>query len=525
MARVWLAYDTRLDVHRAIKVLEPALMGSRSVRRRFEDEARTMARLQHPHIVTVHDVGAEDERLFIVMELVDGGSLMDRVRRVGALPPRLACELLADVLAALAFAHQHGVVHRDVKPHNVLLSRDGAVKVGDFGIAHLPDRDVTRTGAVLGTLPYMAPEQRRGEPTGPWVDVYAAGATLYALATGRDPFDLHVREYHAEAFAGLPAPVAELIERATRLRPDDRFKSAAEMRGAVLAAAAGLPVVPDDALPRGPARLATHPALQGVSHTMTPTSFSGGPRRLRTGPTLAERDLPEVEAPAAPPSPAEPTMAIDADEVEATPPAAPRRREPTLIVAAVVGLAAVSGLLYAGSRLIDGPVAAEPAVAPMETVVPPADEAPATAPVAPTEPATDAATDAAPAKATDAAPAKASDTPAPEARPRREGVTRQPATPPPATPEPTPPEAAATATAAATETPRVRLFVNARPAGTVVVDGAEPRRTPYEVYLPPGPHTVRLVPGDGGEGYQRTFTLVEGQPIGFCWDFQAKAPC
>src|SRR5688500_9423447 len=147
MGTVWLAEDDRLGVRRAIKILDPTMRRSPTIRRRFDAEARAMARLQHPNIVTVHDVGDDGDRSWIVMELVHGGSLVERVQTTGALHPRTACEVLGPVLDALATAHAAGIVHRDVKPHNILLTADGVPKITDFGIAQMSTgAHLTRTG-------------------------------------------------------------------------------------------------------------------------------------------------------------------------------------------------------------------------------------------------------------------------------------------------------------------------------------------------------------------------------------------
>lgn len=252
MATVYRAYDALLDVFRAVKVLDAELTQRRKTRERFLMEARTMAKLRHENVVAVYDMGVDGDRVYMLMELVDGGSLMERIDSHGPLPPRMACEVMARVLDALDASHQIGVIHRDVKPHNVLLTIDGLPKVTDFGIAsvHDADHDLTRTGAVMGTWAYMAPEQRKNaKQVDSRADVYAAGATLFALVTGVEPLDLYVPDSHDEALGGLLPPLVELIRTATRYKPEERYASASAFREALEAQLSALPADPDDASP------------------------------------------------------------------------------------------------------------------------------------------------------------------------------------------------------------------------------------------------------------------------------------
>ena len=234
MATVYRAFDTVLGLERAIKVLRPEVSVDAEARVRFTTEARTMARLQHPHIVTVYDVVEDGDRVFIVMELL-GETLMTRITRRGPLAPGDAARLMADVLDVLQLAHDHGVVHRDVKPHNILLDATGSAKLGDFGIARVSDRSrvFTRPGALLGTLAYMAPEQ--GGDVDGRADVYAAGATLYVLLTGRQPPVGNGLDVWTEATAGLPPAFAAVIQRATRDDRAQRWATPREMATALRA--------------------------------------------------------------------------------------------------------------------------------------------------------------------------------------------------------------------------------------------------------------------------------------------------
>ncbi len=299
MASVHRAYDSRLDVERAIKVLAPRLAGNPAQRERFVNEARTMAKLHHPNVVTVHDVDVDDGRAYLVMEILPGGSLVDRVTAGGPLAPRLAVDVVAGLLEGLEVAHDAGVVHRDIKPHNVLLDAKGVPKLTDFGIARVTtaDRSMTRTGAVMGTLAYMAPEQRlSSKDVDARADIYAVGCTLYALISGREPFDLHATELHDQTFAGIEPLLADVIKRATRARPDDRFGTAAQMREALVGLRPRLPEAPP-----GADRLVTSLGASSsgevvrAAHGLAPTpaseigtgSGSTGPGAATAGATFA----------------------------------------------------------------------------------------------------------------------------------------------------------------------------------------------------------------------------------------------
>src|SRR5918999_4919235 len=189
MADVFLAQDTGLDRPVAIKVLAQRLLGDEALRTRFVREARMAAGLQHPNIVTVFDTGEHDGRPFIVMELVEGMTLADRLRSQGKLSPDEVIFIGVQACAGLARAHAAGLVHRDVKPGNLLLRKDGVVKVADFGIASAAElTSVTEAGTILGTAAYLAPEQAEGRTATPQSDLYGLGAVLYEALTGRQPF-------------------------------------------------------------------------------------------------------------------------------------------------------------------------------------------------------------------------------------------------------------------------------------------------------------------------------------------------
>jgi serine/threonine protein kinase len=188
MGNVFLAQDTILERQVALKLLAPSLVADTSFVERFRQEARALARLDHPSIVRVHDADWLDNQLYLVIEYVEGGSLADIIEEDGALPPDLVLRLLNQVATGLDYAHSLGMIHRDIKPHNILLQPDGRAQITDFGLVKDADTSLTADGQRLGTPSYMAPEQIQGQEMGPAVDIYALGVVAYELLTGRPPF-------------------------------------------------------------------------------------------------------------------------------------------------------------------------------------------------------------------------------------------------------------------------------------------------------------------------------------------------
>ncbi|MDX2705510.1 serine/threonine-protein kinase [Streptomyces sp. PA03-6a] len=237
MGRVWEAQDVVLRRTVAVKELTLGAHLAEDDRavlqERMKQEARAAARINHPNVVTVHDVVEQDGRPWIVMELVDGRSLDEVVRRDGPLPPRRAAAVAAAVLEALRAAHAAGVLHRDVKPANVLLARDGRVLLTDFGIAVVEgDSAITRTGELVGSVDYLAPERARGGRPGPESDLWSLGATLYAaVVEGRSPFrrTSPIGTLQAVVYEDLPEPraagplrpvIAALLAKEPAARPE-----------------------------------------------------------------------------------------------------------------------------------------------------------------------------------------------------------------------------------------------------------------------------------------------------------------
>ena len=221
----------------AIKVLHPALAWNEKAVQRFLLEAQTAARLRHPNIVTIYEVGEQGGVYFIVMELLDGEPLSVILSR-GRLSPERALRILRQVAAALDYAHQRGVVHRDVKPANVFVMSGDHVKLLDFGIAKVAEvSGLTASGGIVGSPAYMASEQARGEPVGPAADIYALGVLAYEMLTGRPPFTgATVHVLHAHAYATppparrwnpqLPAAVERALARVLAKHPQQRYPSA-----------------------------------------------------------------------------------------------------------------------------------------------------------------------------------------------------------------------------------------------------------------------------------------------------------
>ncbi|WP_342028170.1 protein kinase domain-containing protein [Arthrobacter alpinus] len=187
MSTVYLAKDLRLGRNIALKILHPHLATDTAFIARLRREAQSAASLSHPHVVQIHDHGVGPQHAYLVFEFIDGYTLRDIIHENGALSPRQALELLDPVVEGLAAAHNAGLVHRDVKPENVLISRTGWVKIGDFGLSRAVTTS-TNTGTLLGTVGYIAPELARGQGGDARSDIYSAGIMLYELLTGMQPF-------------------------------------------------------------------------------------------------------------------------------------------------------------------------------------------------------------------------------------------------------------------------------------------------------------------------------------------------
>jgi eukaryotic-like serine/threonine-protein kinase len=245
MGTVYRARDPLLDRHVALKTIAPGLLSSQESLERFQREARAAARLQHPNIVTIYELGEADGRHYIAMELLEGMDLAQAMTPGDRLPLSEKLRIVVDVCQGLDFAHKRGVFHRDVKPANVRVLPDLSVKLVDFGIARLEDSTMTQTGLVLGTPSYIAPEVLTGSRVDHRADLWAVGVLLYELLSGERPFEaptiagLVYRIVHqpprpiAAAALGLPPAIPALIERALAKDPAGRFRDLAEMAGAL----------------------------------------------------------------------------------------------------------------------------------------------------------------------------------------------------------------------------------------------------------------------------------------------------
>ncbi|VXB14897.1 Stk1 family PASTA domain-containing Ser/Thr kinase [Nocardioides sp. AX2bis] len=373
MATVYEAVDLRLDRTVAVKVMHPHLVGHahggagpddpHDVAMRFVREARAAARLSHPHVVAVYDQGDDDGVVFLALEMVRGGTLRDVLAAEAPMPPGRALALLEPVLSALAAAHRAGLVHRDVKPENVLIAEDGTVKVADFGLARAVGADTRHTatqGVLIGTVSYLAPElvvEGRGDAR---ADVYAAGVVLYEMLTGAKPHEgespIHVAYQHVHAdvpapsarVPGLPAYVDALVARATARdraqRPADADVLLRQVRRVAQAVADGVPEDPELVLDLRPSPLPVAAPEDPEDTPAAEDSAGTGPGPVAPRAAVVEHTTAyDARAAGAPPAP--PARAA----ARATPAAPARRRRGLLLVLGLVlALVVVGGGYWAG---------------------------------------------------------------------------------------------------------------------------------------------------------------------------------
>jgi serine/threonine protein kinase len=357
MATVLLAEDERLGRQVAIKRLHAE--SPEDTARRFRREARLGASLNHPNLVSVYDIVSDDEGVLIVMEYVDGETLRDAVGR-GPLPPERAIEVLRGLAAGLDYAHAEGIVHRDVKPANVLVANAAPLHafLTDFGLTKRASSQsgLTRTGLFVGTIDYAAPEQIKGWPVDARADVYSLGCLLFEMLTGRPPFRreneyatmyAHMTEappLATSAAPDLPAALDAVIERALAKEPDGRFPSAGDLGRAALAAVAGhAPAMPETSVATGRAAPAGEPrdGAPGPSLPAAPPPEPSHP----TAP-LPEPSMAPVPAPL--PGPSDQTAPLPGPSVAlppAPPPPAPKRPSPWPVVILAVAAIAIGAAI------------------------------------------------------------------------------------------------------------------------------------------------------------------------------------
>jgi len=309
MATVYVALDQRLDRQVALKVMRPDLARDQTFVSRFHREARSAAKLSHPHVVAVYDQGEDDGHMFLAMELVNGLTLRQVMQAEGPLTPRAALDILDPVLQALGAAHSAGLIHRDVKPENVILREDGTVKVADFGLARAIDTvtSTAHTGVLLGTVAYLSPEQVERGIADARSDVYAAGLLLFEMLTGTKAFigdsPIHVAYQHVHSSVPLPSTRVDtvpveldlLVARASARDPDNRPVDANEMLAELRQARRGLTTAELDLRPPGVAgpvpasSTIALPRTEAVPAVVAAGGTEAGPQGLGAGRLLPLR--------------------------------------------------------------------------------------------------------------------------------------------------------------------------------------------------------------------------------------------
>src|SRR5687767_4808349 len=252
MANVYLATDQELGRRVAIKILNERHANDEQFVERFRREAKNAAGLSHPNVVSVYDRGEAEGTYYIAMEYVEGRTLKDLILSRGPSPIPIAIDYTRQVLSALRFAHRAGIVHRDIKPHNVIVDREGRVKVADFGIARAGTSQMTEAGSIIGTAQYLSPEQARGAPVDQTSDLYSVGIVLYELLTGSVPFNgdtpVEIAMKHLSQTpqppsalrADVPEDLDYVVLRALAKDPSERYGSAEEMEAEVARVEKGL---------------------------------------------------------------------------------------------------------------------------------------------------------------------------------------------------------------------------------------------------------------------------------------------
>jgi len=329
MADVFLAEDQELGRRVALKLLDDRHASDEQFVERFRREAQSAAGLNHPSIVSIFDRGYAEGTYYIAMEYLDGRTLKELLVRNGPTPIPIAIDYARQILGALAFAHRHGIVHRDIKPHNIVVGGDGRLKVTDFGIARSGASQMTEAGSIVGTAQYLSPEQARGAPVDPRSDLYSLGIVLYEMLTGKVPFTGETPvEIAMKHLSQVPDPPSELrpevphdldaiVMRALAKDPDQRYGSAEEMDADLARVARGVAVAPE------------------TEDAMTQVLSGAG---LATASTMVQRPRTSIVAPPAPPAYRAPTPYYDYEE-----PARSRAIWPWLLALGLIVAGAAGG--------------------------------------------------------------------------------------------------------------------------------------------------------------------------------------
>jgi eukaryotic-like serine/threonine-protein kinase len=297
MANVYLAEDQELGRRVAIKILDDRHAADDSFIERFRREAKNAAGLSHPNIVSIYDRGEAEGTYYIAMEYLSGRSLKELILSRGPTPIRIAIDYTRQILAAIGYAHRHGIVHRDIKPHNVVVDADGRLKVTDFGIARSGASQMTEVGSIIGTAQYLSPEQARGSPVDQRSDVYSVGIVLYEMLTEKVPFTgdtpLEIAMKH---LSEVPVPPSEIRDdvpddldlialRALAKDPEDRYQTAEEMEADLARVARGLSVAPETAT--------------AATAVLAGSGISGAPTIIAPRPTSVAPPQPPARTPPA----------------------------------------------------------------------------------------------------------------------------------------------------------------------------------------------------------------------------------
>jgi len=351
MANVYLAEDQELGRRVAIKMLDDRHSQDEQFVERFRREAKNVAGLSHPNIVSIYDRGEAEGTYYIAMEYLEGRTLKELLVQRGPTPLAVAIDYARQILAAVGFAHRNGIVHRDIKPHNIVVAPDGRLKVTDFGIARAGASQMTETGSIIGTAQYLSPEQAKGAPVTPPSDIYSVGIVLYEMLTGSVPFigdtPLEIAMKHLSA---IPEPPSEhrpevpheldsIVLRALAKNPADRYQSAEEMDADLARAARGQAVAPE-----------TEEAATQVLRGAGTATMSNAPTEVTRRPVTA--------VPPAPPY-APPTGFYEYDE-----PMRPRSFWPWLLALVLVAAAIVAGW-YVYTKIQDQLAQTKPVAVPL----------------------------------------------------------------------------------------------------------------------------------------------------------------